>query len=163
MKTCKIIYLILALVGFVSCDVEGHVWVDVMYTNDTEHHIGVCLNKSTDVMEILPDQTSLIISNEVLYPYYDNGFNQKPFYTDEFRRSVLTQSLPRIVTVVWDGEYAITYSYDTNSSERILTAEGYKLIKPVNRGCLRYSYTFTEEDYEYAKANGVKLDGSDEK
>lgn len=78
---------------------------------------------------------------------------------DTFKeREAVAQKLliPEKVTVVYDNEYSITFSRDSEV-DNLCNMSDYvcKRLNELHREC---RYTFTEADYEYAKTYGEKIE-----
>lgn len=77
--------------------------------------------------------------------------------TFEEREAVAQKLLiPEKVTVVYDNEYSITFSRDSEM-DNLCNMSDYvcKRLNVLHREC---RYTFTEADYEYAKTYGEKIE-----
>lgn len=158
MKTCKLLIALVAILGVVSCGkfpLVDSIWmVYIRFINNTDHHIAITQLSTIDYndLEILPGGSVDKLRHEEWY----SGFITN--LSDEEREEGLLHAIPTTLTVVWDGEYSITYDRN-NHSDKLLVPERYTYLKSVStNGCFYYGYTFTEEDYEYAKANGVKIE-----
>ena len=131
-----------------SCDVDYLYGVGVRYTNDTEHHIVLMTdNKYYEYVEILPGKSNLGGIAEG-----DHGGNVDKSDAED----MLLHAIPRTITVVWDGEYSITGN-DRESMEYLGDMKNYTYLGKKRKWYWEWGYTFTEEDYEYAKMYGEKI------
>ena len=160
MKTSRLIIALVAILGFVSCGkfplVDSEWSANIYYTNGTTHHIVITQvnNRICRNLEILPGKW--VNANDCASSY--SGF--KVDLSDDEIQSAFHSAIPRTITIVWDGEYSLTYDRD-NHKDKLLVPELYTYLKSKSsNGFWCYGYTFTEEDYEYAKTNGVKLENS---
>ena len=153
----KISAIVIAL--FVICGCENNhtdqidsVSYQIVYENNSNHIIDiVCDSKYYQYpreMEILQGKGECLF---VLFSIQGK---------DSKQRDAKAQKLvvPEMVTVVYDNEYSITFSRGTEM-DNLCYINDYqcKVLGEQQRLC---QYTFTEEDYEYAKTNGVKLENS---
>ena len=163
MKIYKLICFAVLMLGLLSCD-SGDALVDVAagvnlrYNNGTEHQIQLV---DIDACKYPQENLEILPGKYVSLRGYRESYNQtNPAISEETRYLQLARSMPSTITVVWDGEYSLTYDR-TNHTDKLLVPERYSLVESTRKILTwHYEYTFTEEDYEYAKTNGVKLENS---
>ena len=118
------------------------------YTNATEHHIVLITDhREYKYVEILPGESDLGGHS----PSNHNGEVDKS-YADH----MLLNTIPRIITVIWDDEYSITCNVN-ESLEYLVDVNNYSYLGEKKKWYWEWGYTFTEEDYEYAKMYGEKI------
>ena len=156
MKTCKVIFWIMVAMSLFSCgimDADSTVGVSIIYNNSTEHHILLKDIQTVKVhqedVEVLPNKSAVITGCE------DWNGEANSTISDEHRYNLFLLSIPYEITIVWDGEYSITFS--KINKDKLLIPESYEYIKSIGSNWWEYGYTFTEEDYEYAKMYGEKI------
>ena len=158
MKNSKLLMALVAISLFVACGkfpLVDSVWsVNVFYANSTNHHIAITQvnDQSCKDLEILPGKSVYV--NDYGQSYSGIVVN----LSDEEIQSGLRSAIPRTITVVWDGEYSLTYDRE-NHKDKLLVSELYKYLKnKSSNGSWSYEYTFTEADYEYAKTHGERIE-----
>ena len=150
MKTYKLLFAILTMALLTSCiAVADYLYgVGVRYTNDTEHHIVLMTdNKYYEYVEILPGKSNL---GGILEGNHGGNVDKSD------AEDMLLHAIPRTITVIWDDEYSITCNVN-ESLEYLVDVNNYSYLGKKKKWYWEYGYTFTEEDYEYAKMYGEKI------
>ena len=161
MKVCKFLMVLVAMWGLVSCgwlgeDVDVAAGVILRYNNETEHLIQI---KDVNAYGYNGKDVDILPGKYITWYGYEDWYNYiHPTISEERRYLQLARSMPSNMTIVWDGEYSLTYDI-TNHTDRLLVPELYSLIESSrNKLMWEYEYTFTEADYEYAKTYGEKME-----
>lgn len=124
----------------------------LVYSNDSNHTIDIVCDSQyyqyPYELEVLQEKSDFIG-----FSFWISGKKSK-------QRDAKAQKLivPEMVTVVYDNEYSITFSRGTEMNN-LCYMNDYKR-NDSSENHVSFQYTFTEEDYEYAKVNGVKLENS---
>lgn len=146
-------YLCIAILTCSCADRGGG--TSVGFTNDSSHHILMIDfahpngdDQYAAGIEIFPGETAKFNSTHFFIEH-------KTLDVDEAAYSAL-QLIPHGVTVVFDNEYAIRYSRD-GKHKALCEIENY-IPSPYSPTWWRYTYHFTDEDYEYARKHGEVIE-----
>lgn len=156
MKACKLVLLIVAVIGLISCDSDAQIMAIIRYANDTQHHIALKdiyagIEHQEDV-EVMPGKYIDIRGSKEWTSHTEASVS------DEVKQRMFLSAIPVEITVVWDNEYSIKYTRN-NHCDKLLVPELYTYLQsPSAWGLWYYGYTFTEADYEYAKENGTRIE-----
>lgn len=156
----KALYRISAILVtlFVCCSCEKFplgliydVQYEIAYQNSSNHTLNIVCDSEyyqyPQTFEILQDEQNRCL---LMFSFFISGNNSD-------QRDARAQKLivPETVTVVYDNEYSITFSRGAEM-DNLCNISDYKKDQCYQHATLYY--TFTEEDYKYAKTYGVKLD-----
>ena len=156
MKTVyKISVILTTLFVFCGC---GKVLTDQI---DSVNYQLLYVNNSNHTLDVVCDSKYYQYPQELEIP---QGHSCPVFFlysmqgdTYEEREAVAQKLIiPEKVTVVYDNEYSITFSRDSEM-DNLCNMSGYvcERLSEQHRGC---RYTFTEADYEYANTYGEKIE-----
>lgn len=148
-------YLCTAILLYSCEDYSGG--THIMFANDSSHHIQM-------INFAWPDDddyaAGIYISPGEKAHFKGGGFNvndRTPLDADN--RTILSDAinkLPRGATVIFDNQYAITYSANSEPTT-LCYIENYFPTR-ISPTWWRYTYHFTDEDYEYAREHGEVIE-----
>lgn len=154
-RTINLIYLCFATTLCSCADYVGGTFI--AYANDSNHHIRM-LDFAWPDEDDYAAGIDIFPGEEFLFKYEGFPVNDRtPLEADDTQVMYSAKGiLPRGVTVVFDNQYAVTYSREGEHTD-LCYIDNYL---PTNRGPLawRFTYHFTDEHYEYARKYGTVLE-----
>lgn len=152
--TINLVYWCFATILCSCTDYAGA--TSIAYANDSNHHIQMLdfdwpEDEFAAGIDIFPGEEFLFKHTE--FPVND----RTPLEADDDNVTYSVKHiLPREVTVVFDNQYAITYSRDGEHTD-LCYIDNYL---PTSKGPIhwRFTYHFTDAHYEYARKYGTELE-----
>ena len=138
---------------FASCDRDLSAGAAIKYCNNSSHHILM-----TDFDSYAPEEHAAgieIFPGETIHYDSSSHMTSGDGKYDADHREIIYDAkylLPRNVTIVFDGQYAIKYSQD-DTNNKLCILENY-IPKRSGDRFWYFVYTFTDEDYAYAREHG---------
>lgn len=135
----------------ISCaiDVDRYVGASIHLSNGSSHIVMVeyydrSYHKEVHNITLHPEETIYIESST----YESSVFDYSNI------RNAGMYAIPHNMTIIFDDEYAITYKWnDARYDNKLCNIDNYTYSRTrYNFG--NFTYTFTDEDYEYAREHG---------
>lgn len=138
MKT-KIAILLFSLLAFACTDRDGSFVTEVCVKNNSLYDIEIICAPHLIAESIFPERLTVANGETFIHRFSEEGgFNGLPTFNG--------------VVIVFDG-VVYTYHKAYNDAYHNFCVENSYEVKQVDKRHKRYTFTFTDEDYEYALAN----------
>lgn len=139
------------IVLFTSCVVDREKGATVYIKNSSSHQIALTIDEYSGDWEIL-----LLPGEKIEYDEFIGMTKDKSMTYEEALTYGLKCRISMIIRIVYDNEYRIT-NEQLPDSRKTSDIKNYEATASKHQNIWTFTYTFTDEDYEYAKKFGENL------